>query len=90
MGELLEGILTLIGILPIQRPALSGHKKLEKTKEEQLKELNGKKIVVRDYHEGVISGKLEYIPCSANFDIYTVHTENNNYRLHIHDLKKIF
>jgi hypothetical protein len=83
-------ILTLIGILPIPRVNFNKYRKYEKTKEQQLKELNGKKIVVRDYHEGVISGKLEYMPCPANFDIYTVHTENNDYRLHIHELKRIF
>ncbi|HJX50123.1 MAG TPA: hypothetical protein VJ438_01540 [Candidatus Nanoarchaeia archaeon] len=83
-------LLILIGVLPISMPNFNRYKRYEKTKEQQLKELNGKKIVVRDYYEGVISGKLEYLPCIANFDIYTVHTENNSYRLHIHDLKRIF
>lgn len=91
MGMITDDILTFIGILPLPpKPDFNRYKKFEKTKEERLNELNGKKIVVKDYHAGVIAGKLEYAPCTANFDVYNIHTENNNYRLHLHDLVRIF
>ena len=90
MGNLLEGILTLIGILPMQRPTFNNYKKFEKTHEELLRELNGKIIVVKDYHEGCIKGKLSYVNSPANFDSYFLDTGYGNRRLHIHDLKKIF
>ena len=63
MGNLRD-ILTLIGVLPIEFPP-NFKKKDSQTdlyidKVEQLEELNGQYVWIRDFHKGLVVGELTY------------------------------
>jgi hypothetical protein len=82
MGELINDLLMLVGILPMPRPEktsnLRGIKIDDETffsegklynKIEKLKELSGQYVQVSDIHHGALAGNLRYLPHGFN-DIY--------------------
>ena len=91
MGELINDLLMLIGVLPMPKldrvPGLKGIKIEGKTNYEKLEELIGNEISVKDNHCGDIKGKLIYL---SNTDNYSILTNKGVKYLKVHDLQSIF
>jgi hypothetical protein len=95
MGELIDGWLMIIGVLPLPRfdktPGLKGIKIEGKTNYEKLEELNGQRIWIKDYHNGILSGRLNYIPLfSEKYFLGNVNGTEESKQLNVHDLETIF
>jgi hypothetical protein len=91
MGELINGWLIFIGILPMpgfdKVPALKGIKIEGKTNYEKLEDLMNNEIFVNDNHHGYIKGKLISL---NNTDNYSILTDKGVKYLKVHDLESIF
>ena len=87
----------LIGILPIPRlepvefKGRIGDEVIDKTACEKLEELNGQNVWIRDFHYGILSGRLKYIPLFTDkYILSNCNGTDDSKMLHIHDLETIF
>ena len=89
-----NGILKLVGVLPIERPDFSKRKSAEnlyENKIEQLNEFNKQYVWIFDFHEGVIAGDLFYQTCMGDSYILDNCSQTGNPKiLKVHDLQTIF
>jgi len=90
---LIEDILVVIGVLPLERPVKNnrqeGHLYINKV--EQLEKLNGQYVWITDFHNGVVAGDLVYNSCMG--DKYILNNCSRDSRpklLNVHDLNNIF
>jgi hypothetical protein len=95
MGELINDLLMIVGILPIARPDkvpnLNGIKIEGKTNSKKLEELNGKHIWISDIHNGILYGRLNYIPLfPEKYFLENINGTEESKQLNVHDLETIF
>ena len=86
MGDL-RGILMLVGILPIERPNFN--RKIKETNYDLVNKLNGKDVIIEDYHQGLVMGVINY-DFEKDFEKYSLISENGKeINLLIHDIESL-
>jgi len=86
MGDL-KGILMLVGILPIERPNFN--RKIKDTSYDLVNKLNGKNVIIEDYHQGLVRGVINY-DFEKDSEEYSLISEGGKViDLFIHDLENL-
>jgi hypothetical protein len=90
---LVEDVLVLVGVLPLERPDFKRKEQKEKLyvdKAEQLEKLSGQTVIVDDKHNGAVEGELVYSPCMGdNYILNNYSIFGKTHMLKVNDLERI-